>query len=85
LAANLMQCWPDQLRHIGSPGCHLSTIAENARAVSFFEKMGFRRRGDPTPIPGMRGMEGERLHQQSMLWSAGTRLVRPSAGVVSSG
>ena len=39
------------------------------RALSFFEKMGFRKYGDPTLVPGMRGKGGERLHQQIMVWS----------------
>jgi ribosomal protein S18 acetylase RimI-like enzyme len=66
----LMECWLDQLRHSRSPGCHLSTLVENAGAVAFFEKMDFKRHGLPSLIPGMRGRKGERLHQQIMVWNA---------------
>ena len=74
LGASLMQRWLDQLRAAGLPGCHLATLVENARARSFFEKSGFRDHGAPTLVPGMRGPNGERLHQQVMVW---TRRVTP--------
>jgi hypothetical protein len=57
---------------------NLLTLIENRRALSFFEKMGFRKHGDPTLIAGMRGKGGERLHQQIMVWSE----VPLSAGVL---
>ncbi|NUW46467.1 GNAT family N-acetyltransferase [Nonomuraea rhodomycinica] len=64
----LMHRWLDRLRLTGSPGCHLRTLVENARAVRFFERMGFVRHG-PTPmVPGLRH-EGRPLHQQTMVWS----------------
>ncbi|MFF5258964.1 GNAT family N-acetyltransferase [Actinomadura viridis] len=67
-ADELMNRWLDRLREIGSPGCHLQTLVENTRAVRFFERMGFAGYG-PTPlVPGLR-YEGERLHQQTMVWS----------------
>jgi GNAT superfamily N-acetyltransferase len=67
-ADGLMNRWLDRLRATGSPGCHLQTLVENARAVRFFERMGFARHG-PTPlVPGMRH-DGKRLHQQTMVWS----------------
>jgi len=70
LGRALMERWLDQLRRSGSPGCHLSTLVENTGAVSFFERMGFKRYGEPCLIPGMRGLSRERLHQQIMVWSA---------------
>jgi ribosomal protein S18 acetylase RimI-like enzyme len=70
LGRALMERWLDQLRDAGSPGCHLSTLVENTGAVSFFERMGFKRYGEPSLVPGMRGPGGERVHQQIMVWSA---------------
>jgi ribosomal protein S18 acetylase RimI-like enzyme len=68
VADRLMERWLDRLRDAGSPGCHLQTLAENARAVRFFERVGFARHG-PTPlVPGLR-YGGGRLHQQTMVWS----------------
>jgi ribosomal protein S18 acetylase RimI-like enzyme len=69
LGAALMQSWLEQLRQARSPGCRLSTLVENTRAVSFFEKMGFKKDGEPSLVPGMRSRHGERLHQQIMVWS----------------
>jgi len=43
LGAALMERWLDQLKESSSPGCHLLTLLENRRALSFFENMGFRR------------------------------------------
>ena len=68
VADGLMERWLDRLRKSGSPGCHLQTLVENARAVRFFERTGFARHG-PTPlIPGLR-YGGRRLHEQTMVWS----------------
>jgi GNAT superfamily N-acetyltransferase len=68
VADRLMNRWFDRLRETGSPGCHLQTLRENARAVRFFERMGFAKHG-PTPlVPGLRH-GGKRLHQQTMVWS----------------
>ena len=49
--------WLDRLREVDSPGCHLLTLLENRRALRFFEKMGFRKHGDPTLVGGMRGKD----------------------------
>jgi ribosomal protein S18 acetylase RimI-like enzyme len=68
--AALMESWLEQLKLSGSRGCHLGTLVENTRAVSFFEKMGFKKHSEPSLLPGMRGPGGERLHQQIMVWSA---------------
>jgi GNAT superfamily N-acetyltransferase len=69
LGAALMERWLDRLKEFDSPGCHLLTLIENRRALSFFEKMGFRRHGDPTLVSAMRGKGAERLHQQIMVWN----------------
>ncbi|MCC5576222.1 GNAT family N-acetyltransferase [Microtetraspora sp. AC03309] len=67
-ADGLMNRWLDRLRDTGSPGCHLQTLVENARAVRFFERVGFAKHG-PTPlVPGLRH-GGARLHQQAMVWT----------------
>ena len=68
VADGLMERWLDRLRESGSPWCHLQTLAENSRAVRFFERTGFAGHG-PTPlVPGLR-YGGRRLHQQTMVWS----------------
>ena len=67
-ADRLMNRWFDRLGEAGSPGCHLQTLAENDRAVRFFERVGFVKHGPALPIPGLR-YDGERLHQQTMVWS----------------
>jgi ribosomal protein S18 acetylase RimI-like enzyme len=67
LASTLMERWFAHLKELQSPGCHLSITAENTRAISFFEKMGFEKYRSPSKIPGMRGRNGERLHQQIMV------------------
>jgi ribosomal protein S18 acetylase RimI-like enzyme len=64
----LMDTWLDRLKTAGSPGCHLQTLCENTRAVSFFRRMGFIEHG-PTPlVPGIR-YGGKRLHQRTMIWA----------------
>jgi ribosomal protein S18 acetylase RimI-like enzyme len=66
VAPELLGRWLDRLTEAGSPGCHLQTLVENTRAVSFFERMGFTKHG-PTPlVPGIR-RHGQRLHQQTMV------------------
>jgi ribosomal protein S18 acetylase RimI-like enzyme len=67
LGRALMDAWFARLRDVGSPGCHLGVIAENQRAVAFFRAMGFEPHGEPLPIPGMRGRNDGRLHQQMMV------------------
>ena len=68
VADGLMERWLDRLREAGSPGCHLQTLAENHRAVRFFERVGFVKHGPALPVPGLR-YGGRRLHQQTMVWS----------------
>lgn len=68
-AEGLMRAWFSQLRELGVPGCHLQTLAENTRAVRFFERMGMRRYGSTPAVPGVRE-GGRRLHLQTMVWDA---------------
>ena len=63
----LMRAWFERLAALGSPGCHLVTMAENRGAIAFFERMGFRSFEPPALVPGMRTPEGERMHQQVMV------------------
>jgi ribosomal protein S18 acetylase RimI-like enzyme len=65
----LMRTWLDRLRRDQIPGCHLETIAENTGAVAFFEAMGFEKRNQPIPVPGLRSPRGERHHVQLMVQS----------------
>jgi ribosomal protein S18 acetylase RimI-like enzyme len=65
--AALMRRWLDRLGSLGSPGCHLATLAENTGGIAFFERSGFRRFGAPLLIPGMRLRAGGRMHQQLMV------------------
>src|SRR5262245_55159255 len=58
LGRALVERWFERLTAAGSPGCHLGVIAENRRAVGFFNAVGVEPRGAPTPIPGMRGRRG---------------------------
>ena len=69
LGGALIEAWFERLKTVGSPGCHLSVVQENRRALGFFSAMGFEPHGAPMPIPGMRGHRGERLHQQMMVRS----------------
>ena len=68
VAAGLMDRWFDRLMDAGSPGCHLQTLAENTRAMRFFERMGFASHGPAPLVPGLRH-GGKRLHQQTMVRS----------------
>jgi hypothetical protein len=62
-----MRRWLARLGETDSPGCYLQTLAENTRAVRFFERVGFTKHGPTPPVPGMR-RGGQRLHQQTMVW-----------------
>lgn len=68
-ADGLMQRWFERLRETGTPGCYLQTLVENARAVRFFERMGFIKHGPAPVVPGLR-YNGKGVHQQTMVWSA---------------
>ena len=63
----LMAAWFNRLRAVGSPGCHLGTLAENATAIRFFTSTGFRPLVAPLCIPGMRSPAGDRHHLQVMV------------------
>jgi ribosomal protein S18 acetylase RimI-like enzyme len=67
LGSMLMTAWLEHARTAGSPGCHLSTMAENSRALSFFAKHGFTVHGTAQPIPGVRTVKGGRVHQLFMV------------------
>jgi ribosomal protein S18 acetylase RimI-like enzyme len=79
LGAGLMARWLERLRELGVPGCHLATLAENDRAVAFFERSGFRGHGPSVLVPGMRSPEGGRLHQLIMVREIGGTPARPRA------
>lgn len=65
-AEALLNRWFARLAEAGSPGCHLQTLVENARATRFFTRVGFTQHG-PTPlVPGLR-YEGKRVHQLTMV------------------
>jgi ribosomal protein S18 acetylase RimI-like enzyme len=66
---SLVGRWLDNLRKLGVPGCHLQTMSQNTRAVSFFEKMGFAKLGEPEGAPGFRTREGGRMSVQLMVQS----------------
>lgn len=63
----LVARWFDTLTTAGVPGCHLQTMAENTRAIAFFEKMGFTKLGGPDGAPGFRTREGKRMGVQLMV------------------
>jgi ribosomal protein S18 acetylase RimI-like enzyme len=67
VGAALMDMWLWRLRRVGSPGCHLATLAENGAAVAFFQRMGFRPLGAALVVPGMRLRSGGRMHLQLMV------------------
>lgn len=68
VAHELMATWQDWLTRSGSPGCHLQTLVENTRATRFFEKSGFVPHGHTPMVPGVR-YHGQRVHQQTMVWT----------------
>ncbi|MFD3464189.1 GNAT family N-acetyltransferase [Nocardia fluminea] len=67
-AAGMMDRWFDRLLVEQVPGCHLQTLVENARAVRFFERMGFAPHGGTPAVPGLR-YQGARVHQLTMVRS----------------
>jgi hypothetical protein len=44
-------------------------MAENTRAIRFFDSAGFARHGEPVLVPGMRLRAGGRMHVQMMVQS----------------
>ncbi|MDA8380410.1 MAG: GNAT family N-acetyltransferase [Actinomycetota bacterium] len=69
LGRALIDTWMERLRSLQSPGCHLETLAENAKARAFFTTMGFETFGDPALLPGARARDGSRLHNLVMVRS----------------
>lgn len=67
----LMEAWLARLREVGSPGCHLGTLAENTGGIAFFCRMGFTPHGPPVLIPGQRTPSGARVHSLTMVQSLG--------------
>ena len=67
LARRLVHEWFTRLHDASITGCHLQTLAENTRAIAFFEANGFRRCGEPQLIPGLRSPAGARHHMQTMV------------------
>jgi GNAT superfamily N-acetyltransferase len=65
----LIEAWLARLRGLGSPGCHLGTLAENRNGIAFFRSVGFEPHGPPCLVPGMRLREGGRMHEQVMVRS----------------
>lgn len=63
----LMTAWLERLRSLESPGCHVETLAENHRAIAFFEASGFSRYGPVEPVAGQRSPQGRRLHRQILV------------------
>lgn len=63
----LVNAWLGRCRELGLPGVHLGTMAENKRAIAFFEATGFRRHGEPERIPGFRDRAGGHVHGQLMV------------------
>ena len=47
---------------------HGQVEAENRGAVAFFARHGFTEHGEALLVPGLRGPDGGRLHQQTMVW-----------------
>lgn len=65
-ADGLMDSWFERLTATSSPGCYLQTLLENARAIRFFERMGFINHGPAPLVPGVR-YQGHHVHQQTMV------------------
>lgn len=64
VGGRLLRMWLARLDEAGVAGCHVQTLAENARAVAAFESVGFERRGGPAVVPGLRTRRGGRHHVQ---------------------
>lgn len=71
VGGRLLRAWLDRLDQAGVAGCHVQTLAENARALAAFESVGFERRGEPVVVPGMRTRRGGRHHAQLLTRSFG--------------
>jgi ribosomal protein S18 acetylase RimI-like enzyme len=67
LAAGLYRAFFLYAKKKGCPGLHGEVFAENVRAAALHEAMGFKREGEPSFAPALRGPSGEALHIQ--LWT----------------
>jgi GNAT superfamily N-acetyltransferase len=67
LGRELVQRFLDRLRSLGSPGCHVQTLAENRGAVAFFRSVGFVPLERGPAVPAFRSRDGGRLHLQVMV------------------
>jgi len=67
IGEELVTGWLDTLRKASVAGCHLQTMAENHKAIGFFERMGFVKRGEPLGAPGFRTRAGARMSVQLMV------------------
>jgi ribosomal protein S18 acetylase RimI-like enzyme len=66
VGAALIRGWLEVLEGLSVPGCHLETIGENYKAISFFESVGFAKHGRLHMAPGLRSPSGERHTVQLM-------------------
>jgi ribosomal protein S18 acetylase RimI-like enzyme len=66
LAAGLYRAFFLYAKKKGVAGLHGEVFAENVRASALHQAMGFKREGEPTFVPALRGPGGEQLHVQ--LW-----------------
>jgi ribosomal protein S18 acetylase RimI-like enzyme len=64
VAAGLYRSFFLLAKKAGCPGIHGEVFAENERASALHQAMGFVRFGAPVPAPGIRGLDGARLHVQ---------------------
>lgn len=83
--AALMRSFLDGLVELGVAGCHVETVAENTRAVAFFEAMGFRRHLRAFSTPGLRSPTGGRHHVQFLVRALGPDPGPGSGNVASDG
>jgi len=67
VGATLVNGWLENLKARGIKGCHLQTMAQNDKAIGFFERMGFEKRGRPEGAPGFRTRSGDRMSVQLMV------------------
>lgn len=58
VGSTLMRTWLQRLQELAVPGCHVQTLAENHRAISSFESVGFERKGEAVLAPGLRTRTG---------------------------
>lgn len=68
VAIDLFFTMTDRLREQGSCGMHAGTLANNKVVAEWIiRKVGGNMLGEPYPVPGLRGPEGERMRVQSFV------------------